>query len=132
MESEPAISCNHASCLIGGIGTPIEPQNPQFLLPTKCAGLKNGAEFEGRSNQCPVRLETNFTIGNPSLKLLVIFCYTCRQKPSIMSSDRFHSETDGRKPQPNIRWRLGSPVEDGKEGVKEPEGSRTPHKTPQN
>lgn len=49
-----------------------------------------------------------------------------------MSSERFHPATGGnncRDPQPNIRESLGSPMEDGKEGLKEPEELRISKKT---
>lgn len=33
---------------------------------------------------------------------------------------------------PNIRWTLGNPVEDGEEELQEPEGPKTPQENPQN
>jgi hypothetical protein len=44
------------------------------------------------------------------MTLLMVFCYTCRQEPSIILSERLNSTADGnrcRDSQPNIRQNLG-------------------------
>jgi hypothetical protein len=72
--------------------------------------------------------------GSPSLILVIIFYYSCRQKSSTTAiRDAFHNPTaDGNKyrdKQPNIRQSLGNLVEVGNEGLVEPERSKTPQKT---
>ena len=49
-----------------------------------------------------------------------------------MSSERFHPAADGnrcRDPHPNIRWNLGSLVQELEEGLENPERIETPQKT---
>jgi len=73
MEPEPAISVTRQDFQWK------EPLDPPFLLPTRCAGVKDGAEFEGRANKRLVQLESHTMRGSPPLTL----CYTCRQEPSV-------------------------------------------------
>jgi hypothetical protein len=52
-----------------------------------------------------------------------------------MSSERLHPVTDGnryRDPHSNFKWSLGNSAEEGEEGLKETEGSRTPQESLQN
>jgi hypothetical protein len=53
MELEPAISCNQARLPMEGLGH--QPRNktlnPQFVLPIRCVGVKDAAEFEEGANQ---------------------------------------------------------------------------------
>jgi hypothetical protein len=53
MESELAIFCIKARLPLEGLGqqTSHKTLETQFPLPTRCAELKDGAEFEDRSNQ---------------------------------------------------------------------------------
>ena len=65
----------------------------------------------------------------PTLTLTIIFCYTCRQEPSITVIERLHpaaNENFCKDPLPYIKWSLGNLVEEAKKELKEPEGSRTP------
>jgi hypothetical protein len=60
--------------------TPTQPQN---LQPSICPAYKicrgeDGAEIEGMA-----QVEKHTRRENPSLTLLMIFCHTCRQEPSI-------------------------------------------------
>ena len=79
MEPELAISCNLARIPMDGL----EHLRPTIVLPTKCGGLKNGAEFEGRANQRLAQLENHAIKVSPFLTLLMTFCYICRQESSI-------------------------------------------------
>ena len=53
MEPEPAISSNQAQFSMKGLGHYPRQKtlDPQFVLTTRCAGKKDGAEFEGGANQ---------------------------------------------------------------------------------
>jgi hypothetical protein len=56
-------------------------------------------------------------------------------EPHQSSSEKLHPATDGNRrtdPQPNISRALGSPAQEGKEGLWEPVGSRTPQRNLQN
>ena len=67
--------------------------------------------------------------GRPPLTLLTIFCYMCRQEAGkivIRKASSSNRWKHGQRPKPNIRWSLENPVQEREEGVKEPEGSRTP------
>jgi hypothetical protein len=85
-------------------------------------GDKDGLETEG---MIKAQLETHPMRASPPLTLLM-FCYTSRQ-------ERLRPTAAGNRwkdPQPNIRQSSGNLVEEGEEGMKEPEGSRTPQKKP--
>ena len=45
---------------------------------------KDGADIEGMAKQCLVQLETHPMEESQPLTLLMIFCYTYRQEPSII------------------------------------------------
>jgi hypothetical protein len=53
IESELAISCNQAGLPVKVLG--YQPNHktldPQFVLPTRCVGIKDGAGFEEQTNQ---------------------------------------------------------------------------------
>jgi len=54
---------------------------------------------------------------------LIIFSYTCRKEPSEIPWERLHPTADGNR----CRQTCGqSHVEEGKEGFKEPEESKSP------
>jgi hypothetical protein len=84
MEPELAISCNQARFPMEGLGQ--QPSHktldPQFVLPTGYAGIKDGAKF-GRAIQCLAQLETHAMRGSPLLTLLILLFYICRQEPHI-------------------------------------------------
>jgi hypothetical protein len=65
----------------------------------------------------------------------MVFCNTCRQKPSITGIESLHPitvENWYRDPQPNIKWSLGNPVEEEEEGLEESGGIRIPQENLQN
>jgi hypothetical protein len=65
----------------------------------------------------------------------MILCYMSRQEPGIAVTRETLPPTDRNRckhPQPDVRWSLRNPSEDQDEGLKEPEGSRTPLKNLQN
>ena len=82
IEPESAITSNEASLPMEGLEH--QPSHkildPQFILPTRCVGLKRGAEFEGRANEWLVQFEIHALKESPTLTLLMIFCYTCSQE----------------------------------------------------
>jgi hypothetical protein len=53
MNPKLVISCNQARLPMEGLGHKLSHKtlDPQFVLPTRCAGVKEGTEFEGRANQ---------------------------------------------------------------------------------
>jgi hypothetical protein len=67
------------------IGTLTHLQNfqPQMYPPYKNAGTGDGVETEVMANQYSVQLES-YPMGKRQFHtLLMIFCYACRQEPSI-------------------------------------------------
>jgi hypothetical protein len=70
---------------------------------------RDRAEFEGMVNQCPIILRFIPWEGDPTPLLLMIFSYTCRQKPNITVVRKV------KVPQPNILQSLGNHVEDKEE-----------------
>jgi len=68
-----------------GIGRPTQPQNvkPPICPACKMCRGKDRAEFSERANQRLAQLETQAMRDSPRLTLLMIFCYTSRQMPSI-------------------------------------------------
>ena len=52
---------------------------PRASMPILCSGT----EIESMANQGLVQRETHDMRVSPPLTLLMLFCYMCRQKPSI-------------------------------------------------
>jgi len=83
----------------------------------------------GDGQPMTAQLETHSIGKNQSLTLLMILCYACKQDPSILSFERL-TETD-RDPQSNIRWSLGTLVDELGERLRDLEGIGTPHEDQQ-
>jgi hypothetical protein len=83
IESKVTTSCNQAGLPVEGRG--YDPTHKTFNPKFACNMWrdKDGAETEGTANQWLPQLET-YPIR--PLTLLIIFCYRCRQKPSIIFS----------------------------------------------
>ena len=89
----------------------------------------------GMANKWLAQLKNNVFRESPQWMLFMIFCYTCRQEPSITIILRTHPAADGnrqRDPQANIKWSSGILVEEGENGFKEPETSKRPQQNLQN
>ena len=83
----------------------------------------------GMANKWLAQLKNNVFRESPQWMLFMIFCYTCRQEPSITIILRPHPAADGnrqRDPQANIKWSSGSPMKEGDKELEKPEASKTP------
>lgn len=70
------------------------------------------------------QIENHAMRGSLPLTLLTIFCYSCRQKHSIIFTREVSPSNEWQLMQSNIKWNLGNSVGEGEEKLKI-SGSRT-------
>ena len=131
--SESTTCCNQTRILMEELGHKPSHKTVDswFVLPTRCAGVKDGAEFEGRPNQWLVELEIHAMQRRSPLTLLIILCYACRQEPHITVSWDASSTSRWRQMQRLTAKHLeGSLVEEW--GIEVSKSEETPHENLQN
>jgi hypothetical protein len=82
MEPEEATSCKDPQWRDEDINPPTKLLAPNLPCLKKCKE-KDGSEPEKVTNKYWTQLENHPRSKHQSLTLLIIFCYACRQEPSV-------------------------------------------------